>query len=35
MAPLPVIGGQDMDEGLEQMWISSAQGIHAIDSGKC
>jgi len=32
MAPLPVIGGQEMDEGLEQMWISSAQGIHAIDS---
>jgi len=31
MASLPVIAGQDMDEGLEEMWIGSAQGIQGID----
>jgi len=32
MASLPVIAGQEMDEGLEEMWLGSAQGIHAIDA---
>jgi len=32
MASLPVIAGQEMDEGLEDMWLGSAQGIHAIDA---
>ena len=34
MASLPVIAGQEMDEGLEGMWLGSAQGIQAIDAGK-
>lgn len=32
MASLPVIAGQEMDEGLEEMWLGSAQGIQAIDA---
>lgn len=33
MASLPVIaGGQALDEGLEEMWLGSAQGIQAIDA---
>jgi len=32
MASIPVLGGQEMDEGLEEMWLGSAQGIHGIDS---
>ena len=35
MASLPVIAGQELDEGLEEMWLGSAQGIQAIDPGKC
>jgi hypothetical protein len=35
MASLPVIaGGQALDEGLEEMWLGSAQGIQAIDAGE-
>ena len=34
MASIPVLGGQERDEGLEEMWLGSAQGIHGIDSGK-
>ncbi len=34
MASLPVIAGQELDEGLEEMWLGSAQGIHAIDAGE-
>ena len=34
MASLPVIAGQEMDEGLEEMWLGSAQGIQAIDAGE-
>lgn len=32
MASLPVIAGQEMDEGLEEMWLGSADGIRAIDA---
>jgi len=32
MASLPLLAGQEMDEGLEEMWLGSAQGIHAIDA---
>jgi len=32
MASLPVIAGQEMDEGLEEMWHGSALGIQAIDA---
>jgi len=32
MASIPVLGGQEVDEGLEEMWLGSAQGIHGIDS---
>jgi hypothetical protein len=34
MASLPVIAGQEMDEGLEEMWLGSAQGIQVIDAGE-
>ena len=34
MASLPVIAGQELDEGLEEMWLGSAQGIQAIDAGE-
>lgn len=29
-----MLAGQEMDEGLEEMWLGSAQGIHAIDAGE-
>jgi len=32
MASIPVLGGQEIDEGLEEMWLGSAQGIYRIDS---
>mmetsp|Transcript_22990 Transcript_22990/g.54279 ORF Transcript_22990/g.54279 Transcript_22990/m.54279 type:complete len:340 (+) Transcript_22990:390-1409(+) len=32
MASLPVLAGQELDEGLEEMWLGSAQGINAIDA---
>mmetsp|Transcript_5397 Transcript_5397/g.11139 ORF Transcript_5397/g.11139 Transcript_5397/m.11139 type:complete len:329 (+) Transcript_5397:276-1262(+) len=32
MASLPVIAGQELDEGLEEMWLGSAQGIQVIDA---
>lgn len=32
MASLPVLAGQELDEGLEEMWLGSAQGIQAIDA---
>lgn len=32
MASIPVMAGQEMDEGLEEMWLGSAQGIHGIDA---
>lgn len=34
MASIPVMAGQEMDEGLEEMWLGSAQGIHGIDAGE-
>ena len=34
MASLPVIAGQELDEGLEEMWLGSAQGIQVIDAGE-
>ena len=34
MASLPVIAGQELDEGLEEMWLGSAQGVQAIDAGE-
>lgn len=32
MASLPVIAGQEMDEGLEEMWHGSSEGIRLIDA---
>jgi hypothetical protein len=34
MASLNVTG-QEMDEGLEEMWTSSSDGISSIDPGEC
>jgi hypothetical protein len=34
MASLNVTG-QEMDEGLEEMWTSSTEGISSIDPGEC
>lgn len=28
------VAGQEMDEGLEEMWAQSTQGISSIDPGK-
>lgn len=28
------VTGQEMDEGLEEMWTDSTQGVSAIDPGK-
>jgi len=29
------VPGQEMDEGLEEMWTESTQGITSIDPGTC
>jgi hypothetical protein len=35
MASIPVAAtGQEMDEGLEEMWVESFQGISSIDPGE-
>jgi hypothetical protein len=34
MASYPGHGGQDMDDGLEEMWMTSTRDIQEIDPGR-
>jgi hypothetical protein len=34
MASYPGHGGQDMDDSLEEMWMTSTRGIQEIDPGR-